>query len=329
MRSPKAREDSDPKRAPSRTDSALPMNDPSTTRAMALMSTGEHLSELKKRLKRILIAYAVSLIFWLMVPIDFTDLSGIMNGTYQPIVSYVMDNAQSLAAGRVTIIAGSLTSPIEIYFYASAILAMVTAAPVIAYEVYKFVDPALLPNERGVISKFFLAFVGLLASGALVGYFLLTPATIRFMSYFAVVVNAQSIITASDYYGMVFLIVGATAVAFTTPSVFVLLIRFGILKTSALTKNRLMFYGILYIGIVLLTPEPLVAHVGMFLPIVLLMEASVVVGKRVERNRMKGRAAQEAGVSSGATTPNPACPYCGEEVPPGRRFCTKCSRAQF
>lgn len=308
------------------------MNNLRGTKQLPEMNIKDHLGELKHRLKIILIAYAASLIFWLMVPIDLTDLNGIMTGMYQPFVSYVMDNAAGLAAGRITIIAGSLTSPVEIYFFASALLAMLTAAPVIAYEVYKFVDPALHPNERGVVYKFFAAFIGLLAGGALMGYFILTPATIRFMSYFAVVVNAESVITAADYYGMVFLIVGATAVAFTTPSIFVLLIRFGILSTSTLTKNRVMVYGILYIGIVILTPEPLVAHVGMFIPIVVLMEMSVFVGRRVERNRIKAKAAQESGVpSSGSgslSLADPSCSYCGAQIAKGRRFCSACGRAQ-
>jgi sec-independent protein translocase protein TatC len=250
---------------------------------------------------------------------------------YQPFVSYVMDHAQSLAAGRVTIISGSLTSPLEIYFYASAILAFLTASPAIAYEVFRFVDPALLPSERSVVYKFLSAFVGLLAGGALMGYFILAPATIRFMSYFGVVVNAQPIITAADYYGMIFLIVGATALAFTTPAFFVLLIRFGIVSTSTLTKNRLMVYGVLYIAIVLLTPEPLVAHVGMFLPIVALMEVSVIVGKRVERNRIKASEPRETLAPTGTGTPSPfgqACSYCGAQMTVGSRFCPTCSRAQ-
>jgi sec-independent protein translocase protein TatC len=298
---------------------------------MPRMKLTEHLGELKHRLKIIVIAYAVNLVFWLMVPVDITDVNGLMSGMYQPFVSYVMDNAHGLAAGRITIISGSLTSPLEIYFYASAILAFLTASPAIAYEVYKFVDPALLPNERSIVYKFLAAFVGLMAGGALMGYFILTPATVRFMSYFGVVVNAQPIITASDYYGMVFLIVGATALAFTTPAFFVLLIRFGIVSTSTLTKNRLLVYGVLYIAIVILTPEPLVAHVGMFLPIVGLMELSVIVGRRVERNRLKANESRETLVPTSTGMPSPfgqACSYCGAQVAVGSRFCPTCSRAQ-
>jgi sec-independent protein translocase protein TatC len=294
------------------------------------MTIWEHLGELKKRIKMVLIAYGVCLVFWLMMPTDLLDLNGLMTGMYRPFISLVLDHASGLAAGRITIIAGSLTSPLEIYFYASAILAMITASPVIAYEFYKFIDPALLPHEKGLIYKFTVAFVGLLTGGALVGYFLLTPATIRFMSYFAVVVNAQSVITAADYYGIVFLIVGATGIAFTSPAIFVLLIRFGIVSTSTLTKNRLTFYGALYIAIVVLTPEPLVAHVGMFLPIVALMEVSVIVGKRVEKNRLKERAKKSADVHETGWLPTEngvTCAHCGAKAEKGKGFCSSCGRS--
>lgn len=204
------------------------------------MSLWEHLRELKSRIKIIAAAYIASLVFWLLIPAGAFDPSALFTGMYYPMIAVILDNAKSLAAGKVTIIMGSMTAPLEIYFLASAVMSLITASPVIGYEIYKFVDPALRPGEKHGLGRFVAAFVGLFCAGAFIGYFILSPAIIRFMTFFANIVGATAIVGAGDYYGMVFMATGATAIAFTAPAVFLLLVNYGILSTDALAKNRLM-----------------------------------------------------------------------------------------
>ncbi|MDG6898132.1 MAG: twin-arginine translocase subunit TatC [Nitrososphaerota archaeon] len=280
----------------------------------------EHLGELKRRAKVIIIAYVASVVFWLLGPAGKFDAGALFTGIYRPMIAVVLNNAQNLAGGRITIIAGALTAPLEIYFLASAVMALITSSPVIAYEIYKFVDPALRPGEKGTLSKFILGFAGLFCVGAAVGYFVLVPAIIRFMSYFAGIVGAEPVITAGDYYGMVFMAVAAAALAFTTPVVFALLVGLGVLSTRAFTKNRLVVYLLLYVAIAALTPEPVVGHFGMFLPIVGMLEVSVLAGKKIERDRAR---------RSGTAPPpeRPRCRYCNSKLKPEERFCAKCGSA--
>lgn len=285
------------------------------------MSLREHLNELKHRVKWIAAAYFVSLAFWLLWPVGDFSVDALFTGLYRPLIAIVLDAARGLATGRVTIIAGSLTSPLEIYFIASAVMALITASPVIGYETYKFVDPALHQSERSTIYKFMTAFLGLFTAGAVVAWFLLMPAIIRFLVYFSNVVGAQPVITAGDYYGMVLIAVGATAIAFTTPAIFLLLVNFGIVSTNALAKNRLLVYLGLYILIAVITPEPVVGHFGMFFPIVIMLEASIRIGKRMEKTR-----AQKSG--SGSQKIEDKCKYCGGELELGKHFCLACGRAQ-
>jgi sec-independent protein translocase protein TatC len=291
--------------------------EPLPSRTESLM---EHLSELKKRLKVIAIAYIASMVFWMLLPAQAFNPSALFTGMYRPMIAIVVDNAANLAGGKITIISGSLTAPLEIYFLASAVMAMVTSSPVIGYEIFKFVDPALYPNEKRLVGNFMTAFVGLFVGGAAIGYFLLAPAIIRFMSYWATLFNIQSVVTAGDYFGMVFITTGATAIAFTTPVVFVLLVQLGILSSSALTKNRLIVYLGLYVIIAMVTPEPVVGHFGMFFPIVILLEISAVIARRIEKKREKGG-------SGGGSMQKDRCAYCGAHKGPNKQFCPVCGRA--
>jgi sec-independent protein translocase protein TatC len=296
------------------------LTDPSESLPSKKESIWDHLGELKRRLKVVAIAYIASIAFWSLVPAQAFDPTALLTGTYRPMIAIVVDNAASLGGGKISIISGSLTAPIEIYFLASAVMALVTSSPVIGYEIFKFVVPALYPNERSLVGNFTTAFVGLFVGGAAVGYFLLTPAVIRFMSYWATIFSIQPVVTAGDYFGMVFITTGATAIAFTTPAIFVLMVQLGIISSSALTKNRLIVYLGLYIVIAALTPEPIVGHFGMFFPIVILLEISAVIARRIEKKRGK------VGAGEGPTRKD-TCAYCGARKYQGAQFCPSCGRA--
>ena len=282
----------------------------------------EHLDELKHRLKWIVIVFFASLVVWLIWPVGEFSLDTLFSGLYQPLVSVVLDAAAGLAGGKVIIIAGSLGAPLQIYFFASAIMALLTTSPVIAYETYKFVDPAFYPNEKRVLHRFMAGFMGLFAAGATIAWFVLLPAIIRFMVYFNGVANAEPIVTAGDYYGMVLMAVGATAIAFTTPAIFLLLVNFGVVSTNALAKNRLWVYAGLYLVIATLTAEPMVGHLGMFFPIVGMLEVSILIGRRMERKRVKGVAPLVRSTGAGL------CRYCNKGLRRQKVFCPACGRSQ-
>jgi len=283
------------------------------------MTLMEHLVELRDRLKVIGIAYVASLVFWLVFPKSFNDIGALLNGEYVPMITLILENVESMASGYLRIIAGRLTSPLEIYFIAAAIMAFITSAPVIAYEFYKYIDPALYPHERRVLYGFMAAFVGLYAMGAIFSYLLVVPLVIRFMVIFANIVRAEPYVLASDFYSLVFTTVALMGLLFTSPAIFVLLVRFGVIKTTAFTRNRLYIYGLLYIVIAFITPDGwLVGNTVLFLPMVILLEVAALIARRYER-RMERES---------VGPPIERCKYCGGEIPFGEIFCKSCGRAQ-
>lgn len=283
------------------------------------MTLLEHLAELRDRLKVVGIAYIASLVFWLVFPKDFNDIGALLNGEYIPMITLVLENVEGMARGTLRIIAGRLTSPIEIYFIAAALMAFITSSPVIAYEFYKYIDPALYPHERRVLYGFMAAFVGLYAAGAIFSYLFVVPLVLRFMVIFARIVRAEPDILAGDFYSLVFMSVALMGLLFTSPAIFVLLVRLGVIKTTAFTNNRIYIYGLLYILIALITPDGwLIGNTLLFLPMVILLEVAVLIAKRYERSRE----AADAG------PPKEKCRFCGGEVPLGGVFCSSCGRSQ-
>ncbi|MEM0349452.1 MAG: twin-arginine translocase subunit TatC [Candidatus Caldarchaeum sp.] len=276
----------------------------------------EHLRELKNRVKVVIVSFVVSLIFWLAFPADLTGIT-LNPEFYEPMVSLVLKRiVTDLAANRIEIIGCSMTSPFEIIFLAAAFLALATIMPVIGYETYAYVDPALYPHERRLIYGFTLGFAALFAVGGLFGYFVAAPLIMRAMIFFFELAGVLPTVCAMDFYSLVFTTVLLIGVVFTSPAVLVLLVRFGIISTEIITRNRLYVYGALYILVAIITPDGwLVGNAVLFLPLVLLIESSLFIAKRIEKNRLQNMIVGH-------------CKFCGTGLRENEIFCSKCGRAQ-
>jgi sec-independent protein translocase protein TatC len=108
---------------------------------------------------------------------------------------------------------------------------------------------------------------------------------------------------------------------FTFPVFFVLLVKYGIMGTQMLTKNRKYLYVGLFIITALVTPDggPL-ADIILFIPIVLLVEAGIFFARRYEK---KGEIRNPRWFREEAK-----CKFCGKTILTGTTFCPQCGKAQ-
>jgi sec-independent protein translocase protein TatC len=247
---------------------------------------------------------------------------------YDPLIALILQLIVKDALPKgVTLIAGSITAPLEIYFFGSFLLGLAASTPIIAYELYKYVDPALYPEERRAVFPFIASFTVLFLIGAAFGYRILTPFMLWAMIPFFGIAGASPIIYATDFYQLVFMMTIATGFIFTLPIFFVLLVRFGIVKTSFVTTRRRYIYAGMYILATVLTPDGgVLGDVALFFPMLLLLELAVFFGKRYEKSHP-----QSASVSP--LPPNKLtylkCKFCGALQTPGRGFCPSCGKSQF
>jgi sec-independent protein translocase protein TatC len=281
----------------------------------------EHANELAKRLKVILYVLVVSTIFFMVVPSDPVKFVSSPFEFYDPLVALVLRliRAQMLPP-NVQLIGYELTVPLELYLIASFVFGFAVAIPVLAYEIYRFVDPALYPHERQAVYPFVVSFSVLFVVGAVFGYKILTPFMIWALFPFFTAVGAERIISIMDFYNMVFVSTVLSGLIFTWPVFFVLLVRFGVVQTSMISKNRKYVYAGMYILAAFLTPDggPL-GDLLLFLPMLALTEMAVFIARRYEKPKPIGAAP--------VTTPR--CKFCAAEIEPGRAFCDSCGRAQL
>src|SRR6266850_5035325 len=95
-----------------------------------------------------------------------------LTGTYEPFVGFFLARVKlDLLPAGWSLIPGNLSSPLEVYLVASAILAAIFNSPIFAYEVMRFVSPALTDKEKGLLYPFVASSSALFIVGALFGYF--------------------------------------------------------------------------------------------------------------------------------------------------------------
>jgi len=100
---------------------------------------------------------------------------------------------------------------------------------------------------------------------------------------------------ADDYISFVTFFLMACGVAFQLPVVLVILVQLRILSVSVMKKQRRIAYFILFVFAEIVTPvaDPIVAPMVVMVPLVVLYEASILVGMRIEANRLKAAKSQE------------------------------------
>jgi sec-independent protein translocase protein TatC len=224
----------------------------------------------------------------MVVPISLdptnVDLS---NPFYKTIASYVIQNFQErfLPQG-ITLIPVSFFAPLEVYFFISLIIGAAIGFPVISYEIYNFLQPALRKNEKRFALQFIASFVALFIFGLVLGYMYVVPLTFKTMVLFSQLQNLEPIYNFSEFFSLVGTILLICGLIFTFPTYIYLLVRANILKTEILTKNRKYMYGIILIGIAVLDPDPtMITELVTFIPIVILMELTILISKRIEKKR--------------------------------------------
>lgn len=285
----------------------------------------EHVVELSGRLRVVFYSLIIATTFFMVFPANASFLKNPLV-FYDPIIALVLQQVvNDVLPSGIQLIAGEFTAPLEIYLIASVILGIAVSSPVIAFEIYRFVDPALYPEERKAVYPFVLSFTTLFFIGAVFGYKVLAPFMFWAMLPFFRLTNSLFIINVMDFYNLVFITTLVTGFAFTLPVFFVLLVRFGIIKTTYVTTRRRYIYAAMYIITAVATPDggPL-ADIALFVPMVILLEIAVLFGKRYEKNAV-GRTSPFLLPAKAVYT---KCRFCGELLASRAGFCPVCGKAQ-
>jgi len=247
----------------------------------------DHVEELRWRILYSLLAVLVgTIVGWVIV--ERVDVVGLLMRPIQPL----------LPGGRL-----KFTSPTEPFFitlkFAFA-LGVLLASPVVIYEAWAFLSPALYDRERRVIVPALSVGVLLFLAGAAAGYAWVLPRALGVLLSFQQSA-LEPIITANNYFGFAAQIIIAFGLVTELPLVIVILAMLGIVTPQFLVRNRRYALVISALAAALLSPPDAVSMLIMMVPLWLLYEVSIVCAWVVTRRRKRR-------TESGKSDANPRAP---------------------
>jgi len=165
------------------------------------------------------------------------------------------------------------------------ILGTVIASPVIIYQLWAFLSPALHRHEKRVVIPVILGAVVLFIAGVALAWFFVLPMTLKFLMNFQVE-SLEPMITASEYFSLVTILALTMGAVFELPILILGLAAMGLVTPKFLSQFRKYALVLSYIVAAFITPGDLfITTVALTVPLYLLYELSVVLAYIVFRKR--------------------------------------------
>ena len=243
-----------------------------------------HLIELRKRLLNSIIA----------VLVIFLALVYFANDIYQIVSAPLISKMPVGSTMIATDVASPFFAPIKLTIYVSVFL----SAPVILYQIWAFIAPALYKHERKLVMPLLFSSTMLFYIGIAFAYFVVFPLAFGFLTKTAPIGVVMST-DITKYLDFVMALFMAFGVAFEVPVAIILLCWMGVTTPEALKKKRpYILVGAFVVGM-LLTPPDVFSQTLLAIPMYCLFEVGVFfsrfyVGKGRRRGEEEPEDAQEA-----------------------------------
>jgi len=248
-------------------------------------SVWDHLEELSKRLRRVVIVIVLATALIISMPSNPAELLRLNLSAYRPLISLVLEFIQgSLLPEGVNLIAFNWLDTFYIYFMVAFVLGILVTMPYMAYELYQFIAPALYPSERRRMYAFIIVVTGLFTVGTLYAWFILLPTTFTVLYNFVYQSNVLPFFSIKDFYNMVSFGLLGSGIFYTFPVVIYFLVAADLVMVQTLKDNRKQLFLALLLITAIFTPDPTpFSMLLMSIPFYILYEITIQVLSRVKK----------------------------------------------
>jgi len=230
------------------------------------MSVIDHLDELRSRIIKVI----VSFVLFLGIGLYFTK------DIFHFLVRGLDEKLIALGPSDV----------LWIYFMIGGVFAIACSIPVIAYQLWAFVKPALHIKEQKTTMLYIPALFILFICGMAFGYYFIFPNVLAFLTEIGSELVTVTF-TAERYFSFLFNLVIPFAFFFDLPVIILFLTSIGIITPAFLRKSRRFAYFILIIIGTTISPPDFVSDMMTSIPLLIIYECSIIVSTFAYRRRMK------------------------------------------
>jgi len=193
---------------------------------------------------------------------------------------------ESIRAEGIEIIYTALTESFSVQAKASFVAGFILAAPVVLWQIWSFIIPALYKKERMMFTVLYLVAIVLFAVGVVFAYTIVFNMAVRF--FLVTGENlATPMISIAKYVDFLFSFILPFGVIFELPIAIIVLVKAELITVETLKKYRKYVIFVIFILAAVLTPPDVVSQVMLAMPLVVLYEVGIVIARVMRVKRKK------------------------------------------
>lgn len=254
-----------------------------------MMTFGGHLEVLRKILVKIaIITLLFAAIIFLLKDFTFSILLAPSEWdfyTYRKIEAFcqIFNISFHFEEFQVDLIATDLSSQFMIHMTTSIYLGLLCSSPFILFELFRFISPALLENERKYSTQIVVIIYLLFVIGVLMSYYILFPISFRFLGTYSVADKIHSTITLDSYISTFITLTLLMGLIFQLPVIAYVLGKMGLIHSDILIEYRRYAFLIICVVAAIITPPDIMTLILVAIPLYALYEVSIRVVKTTEK----------------------------------------------
>lgn len=261
----------------------------------AEMSFLEHLEELRWHIIRAAIAiFAFAIIAFVMKEFIFDTIilkpknaDFWTNRMFAKLGDLINSEAIKINQQDLNLIAIKMADQFMMHIMVSVIAGLIISSPVVFYEFWRFIKPALYDKEKKHANGAVFFTSVLFIMGVLFGYFLIVPLSIHFLGSYNVSDEVVNQINTRSYISTITSISFASGVVFLIPIFSYFLSKVGILTPQFMKTYRRHAYVVMLLMSAVITPPDIFSQVMVCFPLVFLYEIGILISRRVVKKREK------------------------------------------
>lgn len=273
-------------------DSTDPVSDRSDQLQDGIMTTGEHLDELRRILIRIVVAAlgfaclafaCKDVLFRIVFSPSRSDF--ILFRWINEVVDRFGLTSMHLDDFQVRLINTELAAQLMTHIEISLYIGLLLASPYIVYQLFHFIQPALYEQERRysvwIVSAVYLLF----GAGLLMNYYVIFPISFRFLGTYQVSSDVVNTIILSSYISSFTLLSLMMGLIFEIPVLAFVLGKTKLIDADTLRHRRKVAFIVIMVVSAIITPPDVFTLVLMTLPLYTLYEVSILILSRMHKGQ--------------------------------------------
>ncbi len=230
------------------------------------MALSEHLAELRKRLM-------IAALSWLVAFLACYSYGEVL-------FEYISTPVRQALPEGSSLVFINATEPFFTILKVSALAGLVVAFPIIIWQVWSFISPALYGHEKRLAIPFVFFSSLCFGTGTYFGFTLVFPMIFSFLvTYGTNVGGINAMLSMGAYLTLASRLLIAFGLVFELPIVIFFLARLGIVDHKWLAKNRKFALLLAFVMGAVLTPPDIFSQASIALPFIVLYEIGIIVAR--------------------------------------------------